>query len=62
MKEKLLDKFWGLYLWPAIWVCDRVCTGGPSGLPFLLIAMVIVPPIFWLTVMAAIVSVIAVVV
>jgi len=43
------------YLAPAQYLADRLCTGGPRGLPLLLLLLIFVPPVFWLSIFSIIV-------
>jgi len=54
--EKLID----IYFWPGEWVGTKfVC--GPSALRLVTLALIVVPPIFWLSVLALIVVALSVV-
>jgi len=53
--EKFFEAVADCYLAPAQYLADRLCTGGPQGLPMLLILLIIVPPIFWLSCLSAVI-------
>lgn len=53
-RSRIFLKLTDWYFWPAHYLVDRFCGGGPFGLPMLVILMLVAPPVFWLSVLSVI--------
>lgn len=58
--SNLEKKLWGIYMLPATWLVKGVCADNtnPYG-GLLLLAMAVVPPIFWMVAITAVMAIIS---
>lgn len=56
--SKICQKLAEWYFAPADFLVKRLCGGGHQGLPLLIILMLVIPPMFYLSILAMIIFII----